>query len=316
MEKLCHIFMLPTEILSILFNKLIDDEDFINITYTCKQFYSFCKERPLNKKYLLSNVIKNSRYSFQNIIYDMNLIIPDDFTKHIVTITFPEDFNGDINWVNSLPKLQFINVGMNFIDLDSLKLVPIHIKNKKELILKSIANQITHEEFSEEIKILKFGSCHDHYPAYKKKLALYQARIITLKYLLNAIKDGDTNYEVIRKFDILVRSTQYRRYGKSIKDLLLEFDIFKVYDPFFQTPNRLNITQFYRFEQIVKEKINLVKDLLVDLNYIYDIKMSNVNHIYMEIARKNNFLNVEDYINFIKRKYIFSDSMCESIINN
>ncbi|XWV24890.1 hypothetical protein QJ856_gp0893 [Tupanvirus deep ocean] len=308
MDNFCYFNILPVEILTLLVNFIEHDKDFINFTITCKYLWSYSNERTLKETYLLSKITTVNKYTFENIICNRDHVIYSANIQNIKSILFTHDFNGDISWLHSLPKLKYINVDIRFTNIFLYKRIPDSVENKKQLILTVIANYYTYQDHKLEFEILDSGSSHKGtFPNYHIKWSICKIHKKLFDKVINDLTkvNSDIDIKLVKDINNVTKKCvdKYQN-TESLQNLFAMIDILKIYEPIFEITNRsLNSYKLQKYQQFIKSNTKLVIELISDMRFINEIKMKNLKTIYGEIAKKNCFTKINDYVDFIVNVY-------------
>lgn len=303
--------LFPKDII-IYIGLFINDRDFINLTTTCKKIYGKMKYRYFIDAHSLSKIMcVFDKYHFKTIIYDFKVVPPNfdlNILSNIETIIFSKNYSGlgDFSKIYELANLKFIDAGFHFNDINAIKNVPEKIINKQEFVLKTIANYIALNYYSEDLDLFNGSPCDisengsqvyanvsvsvslisDQFPKYFNYISILK---IHLKCIDKILKN---NAEDISSMFFLINF--YRKKYDGIHSI----DIFKKYIDI------LNINVDSPSTQIQIDKLQQFRDNNFDsfvefLNYTKLI----IDHIYLYVVDIKNHIcqyfgcdSINDYL--------------------
>ena len=274
--------IIPNDIFCLVCKFIDNNASFVNFTTTCKYFVRFMQARPLTDTYLLSKILPACHnYVFTKIIYDLNKLSIGSIPKLVKSITFNDDFNDDITELYSLPKLEFIGIGTNFANMESIKFVPATIINKKDLILTTIANILSLGEHKYVIDGIIY---------YNEKL-IYKIKTKINKKMLNFIKNNSFDAKSVNQLKKII----FNRVNQSISDFLAYVDIFDKYK-YIMAKRKPDISFLKNNHCSIKEFIEITQT-------IYDKKQIFLDHIYQKILDKYQCSTISEFSELCSRSY-------------
>ena len=274
--------------------KFIDDRSFVNFTTTSKFYLRFILDRPLSDTYSLSKILlSRNNYVFIKIIYDYNKLLVESIPKSIISITFNDDFNDNIIKLYSLPKLEFIGVGKNFANMESIQSIPQTIINKKDLVLTTIANILSFDEYEQEIKRITVHNTR--FPIYFNKTTIYKIKTKMNKKMLAFIENNSFDVDAVNHLAKINLYIPIKWKDQSMVEFLSNVDIFDKYKHIMAQKNPDTC--------FLKNNHCLIKEFIEITQIIYDKKQIFLDHIYQKILDKYQCSTISEFAKLCSCNY-------------